>query len=251
MSYVESRSWTQGWKLVLGLFIFIVVLSVLFGRSRPVGPADIAAALEANAQIRETNGALLELYPRDHARLVERLSDTLQRGGNSATADWEAGAFMRGFLADKADAIVSAPDADLRAMASADLAVARLLQRSDVALCAAFMDNGIPPGSHPSADALALIDHASALRLRAAYAGENSHRAPRARLSGQDSRAWLERLDANDPASAALVRGGWVEHSRAPQQCAAGIAVYQAALDLPPPQSGQVIANMFRSALTG
>jgi hypothetical protein len=149
----------------------------------------------------------------------------------------------------KVDAIVSAPDAELRAGAAADLAAAQSLQRSDVALCAAFMGDGLPPGSRPSAEAMALIDHAAALRLRAAHAGE-ALRMPRI-SSVAASRAWMTRLAANDAASAALISSRRIEGSPPEQQCRAGIALYQAALDLPPAQGGEVIANLFRSALTG
>jgi hypothetical protein len=251
MSYTDSGSWTQGWKLVLGLVIFFGILSVVFGRSHHADAEDVAAALASNPRIHETETALRELYPREHAQLVALLSDTIRQGGNSVTVAADSSTFIDALLRRKSYAIANSPDPEIRAMAEADLAVVRSLQGSDTRLCADFVGNGIAADARPSDEVEALLDHMTALRLRAAHLGENSRQPPRAGPSREDRSAWLARMTASDPASAALLRSGQMSHSTPAQRCTAGILLYRAALDLPAGQSERVIANFYRSDATG
>src|SRR6185503_7358062 len=108
------------------------------GRPPPRGPEDIAAELEAFRQFHETLTALRTYYPHDHSRLVETLSDAEQRLGREVLSR-ETGEFLRDFLTEKAEAIGSASDADLVALAEADLDAARALERMDPRLCAGFV----------------------------------------------------------------------------------------------------------------
>lgn len=246
--YSSSGSWTQGWKLILGIFITFVVLSVVMGRSGPPSRASIASQLEDNRQIELTIAALKTHYPSDYEQLLDRLSAAAASGGLAA-ADRESAIFMRGFMTSKADSIANASDVELRRIAEADLETTRLLQQHDIGLCAAFTMDGLPPGSHPPDAVYAQLDRAASLRIRAARSGENVPPRARPRLSPDDARAWLARMDAMDPASAALIRAGGLERAAPAQQCPAGILIYRSALDLPAELSARVTANLIRDSV--
>ena len=241
MSYVESGSWTQGWRLVVGLIIFVIILSWLFGKSPP---RDVEHELETYQQIHETLTALRTYYPRDYARLVETLNDTQRRLGHQALPG-ETVSFLRDFVTEKAEAIGLASDADLKTLAEADLAAALALQTIDPRYCAGFVGNGIARDTEVPDAAMAQIDHVTALRLRTAFNGEHS-RVARVQMAA-DQGLLFASLQAGDPAAAALLRSGQAERSAPTEQCRVGIAIYRAAIALPPEPAGRFLGQLFRA----
>lgn len=223
----------------------LVILPPLF----ETRPKDIEAALDGNPDIRLTIAALRADYPHDYRALIERLAARAQGGGDRQALDREAAAFMADFMAAKAGFVAGAPDAQLREVAIAYAGLIRMLRDRDPDLCARFVTNGMPEGAPPPRSVTVRLDRISALRIRAARAGESGGRPPRAGLSPEDRRAWFARLARNDAASAALLAAGTIDRAPPLAQCKAGLALYQAAAELPAAQSANVMAGLSGGAI--
>lgn len=227
-----------------GLALFILVPPLLEGR-----PNDIAAALDDNPDIRQTIAALRAHYPGEHRALVERLAQRSRNGDDQPALDREAAAFLRDFMAAKAGLIASAPDAQLRDIAIAYAELMRLLRARDTDLCARFVTNRMPERARPPRIVTVRLDRIAALRIGAARAGESGAWPPRSGIGLEDRRAWFARIREIDAASAALLADGPIERASPAQQCGAGLALYQAAAELPPAQSANVMAGLLGGAI--
>lgn len=224
-----------------GLAAFILVPPLLETGS---GPEDIAEALDGNPDIRQTVAALRADYPGDYRALLELLAQRSRAGGDQEALDREAAAFMRRFMAGKAGAVAAAPDAQLRDVAIAYAELIRVLRERDPDLCARFVAGGMPEGARPPRVAMVRLDRISALRIRAARAGEDGGGPPRAGPSREESRALSERMARIDPASAELLGAGAIAAAPPLRQCQAGLVLYQAAAALPAAQSANVVAGL-------
>lgn len=218
----------------------------LLDRSRT--PDGIAAALDGNPDIRQTIAALRTHYPNEHQALIERLAARAQGGAGQPALDREAALFMQAFMAGKAGAIAAAPDGTMRDIGAAYVGLIRALAARNPETCARFVTGRMAQDDYPPRALTVRLDRISALRIRAARAGEAGGRRPRAGLSAEDRRAWFERMESIDPASAGLLAGGALEGAPPPAQCRAGLLLYRAAAELPPAQGANVIASLAADA---
>ena len=230
------------------LALFLLVPPLL-DRSRT--PDGIAAALDGNPDIRQTIAALRTHYPGEYRGLIGRLASRAQGGAGQPALDREAALFMQAFMAGKAGAIAAAPDGMMRDIAAAYVALISALAERDPETCARFVTGRMAQDDYPPRALTVRLDRISALRIRAARAGEAGGRPPRAALSAEDRRAWFERMESVDPDSVGLLAGTAFDRAPAAAQCRAGLLLYRAAAELPPAQGANVIASLAAGAFPG
>lgn len=235
----------NGWLPIL-IFGVGFALFVTFLIGQQASPLSVATRLEAEPALGATVTAFRDAYPGDYQRFVAALAAIENRDGQEA-ADREALPRLRTFIAGKAEAIASAPVAELDALADANLATLLRLRQAGVPLCAAFMANGAQGERLPAA-ALATVSQANALQFRAARAGESRRRVQRGALSEADGAQWFLRIRAISPPLARAINDGSIDRGTPEQRCAAGIALYRAAAELPPEQAANVTAHLVRES---
>ena len=216
---------------------------------RAPGPAATAVTAQDLDRMLESRPLQLRMvrafrthYPNDYWALLERTA----RAGPSVPPDALFEGF-RSFIDSKAEAVASAPEADLLALAAANLSTFETMQRDDVALCGQVFVSGLRPGQIPPAAIAHEIDRAAALQFQAARRGEDGGAAPRPPISEAERAIWIERMRLIDADAAALVLSG-VETAPAEAQCRAAITLYRAAAELPPELAARVTADLVRSA---
>ena len=265
-SFTEEESFFTPRKLLIGLsgFVLVIVLAIATpfalenaGKgfenspfSRKATPEMLEAELGTNPQFRGTVTAFRTHYPQEYQAFLRRVADTANRQGRAA-AERESFYFMRGFMTSKADAMASAPEADLRQLGDALLELMKSLQRSDVALCGRVIVSGFSPGQIPPPEVLTHINRINMLQIRAARHGEDRGRVTRGELGDADARAWVAQMQKIDPASAELIQSGTIERGSPDAQCRAGVVIYQAANALPPAPSANVTAHLVRESFQG
>ena len=149
----------------VGFAIFCFALALAVSRPRdpaPAPPIDVLAALEQDPDMRELFLALRTEYPADYRALRTTLAAAARQRG-TAGAVRDGFLFLQRFAAAKRDAMASAPEAQLVALAEAYLALARLLRDHDVALCAQ-LSTGFRPGESSPPGALRLVSLVGALQ---------------------------------------------------------------------------------------
>ena len=235
----------NGWLPIL-IFGIGFALFVTFLIGQQASPLSVATRLEQRPELTATIRAFRQYYPRDYQAFLTTLTEIENREGGEA-ADRAALARLRDFIAGKAEAIASAPAAELDALADANLATLLRLRQAGAPLCAAYLRDGAQGERLPPA-ALATVGEANALQFRAARRGESRQRVQRGRLSVADGASWFLRIRAIDPTLARAINDGSIEHGTPEQRCAAGIALYRAAAELPPEQAANVTAHLVRES---
>lgn len=235
----------SGWLPIL-IFGVGFALFVTFLLGQQASPLSVATRLEGQPALGATLAAFRDSYPRDYQRFLAGLAEIENRDGAEA-ADLAALPRLRAFIAGKAEAIASAPVAELDALADANLATLLSLRQAGVPLCAAYVADGAQGQRLPAA-ALSRVSEANALQFRAARAGESRRRVQRGPLNEADGAQWFLRIRAIDPTLARAINDGTIDRGTAEQRCAAGIALYRAAADLPPEQAANVTAHLVRES---
>jgi hypothetical protein len=206
----------------------------------------VEARLASRPELTATLAAFREAYPDDYRAWLDALSDITDRRGAEA-ADRAATERLRTFIAGKAEAIASAPVADLDALADANLATLLRLREAGASLCAAFVRDGAQGERLPPA-AMQVIGQANALQFRAARNGERPERVARGQLNEADGAQWYLAIRALDPTLAQRINAGSAGQGTAEERCATGIALYRAAAALPPEQAANVTAHLVRQS---
>jgi hypothetical protein len=243
MSYLNERP-----GMTAGIIGAMVVGALSIGFSLWSGRAWTAdmmrAEFERQPEVRATAQALDRYYPQDYQRLLERLAAAAnRRSGNARTEGFTA---VRQFMLSKVQAVTSAPDADLVALADASSEFVRVLKRSNRAACTQFVMSGPSPGTRLSPEVMERLNAMNVLQLRAAHNGEGPNRVVRGEISDEDALAWMERLRTIDPATARRVEEDSMTRASPEEQCAGGAAIYQAVAELPDRQSAAVMATLIR-----
>lgn len=243
----SSRHRAAGWLpiLLLGVGFLLFVGFLLLQRS---SADSVEARLDARPELAATIAAFRETYPDDYRAYLTALAEITDRHG-ADEADRAATARLRSFIAGKAEAIASAPAADLDALADANLASLLRLREAGATLCAAFLRDGAQGERLPPA-ALATIGQANALQFRAARQGESAQRVTRGPLSEADGALWLLAIRQLDPAVAARINANNAAQGSAEERCATGIALYRAAAALPAEQAANVTAHLARQSFS-
>ena len=235
----------NGWLpiLVFGVGFALFVTFLIGQRASPIS---VATRLEAQPALGATLTAFRDSYPSDYQRFLAALAEIENRDGAEA-ADQAALPRLRAFISGKAEAIASAPAAELDALADANLATLLRLRQAGIPLCAAYVTDGAQGQRLPPA-ALESVSQANALQFRAARAGGSRRRVQRGPLNEADGAQWFLRIRAIDPALARAINDGSIDRGTVEQRCAAGIALYRAASELPPEQAANVTAHLVRES---
>jgi len=234
-----------GWLPILliggGFLLFVGFL--LMQRS---SPDSVEARLMARPELSATLAAFRETYPNDYRAYLTALSEITDRHG-AEEADRAATSRLRSFIAGKAEAIASAPVADLDSLADANLASLLQLREAGAPLCAAYLRDGAQGERLPPA-ALATIGQANALQFRAARNGEGPQRVARGPLSEADGAMWFLAIRQLDPRVTNRINANSAGQGSAEERCATGIALYRAAAALPAEQGANVTAHLVRQS---
>jgi hypothetical protein len=249
----ESSSKLFRYLAGVAAFIFIGVIGKPYIQSffHPRWTAErVQAELEKNPAMAETFIALRENYPADARAFMEQAAVDANRD-DIAGANRNAFLFMRRFMQSKAGAIVAAPADHLRRIAREFSAMLHVLKNDAPALCAQFVMDGYHPGDNPPPNAAEHMGRLTALEIRAAHAGESAGRVARGPVSDRDGVAFVAALRANDPSVAPLLGDQAALRAAPPdRQCALGVAIYDAAAELPEETSANIVAQILRDSLS-
>lgn len=219
--------------------------SIVAGRSET--PEALHREILETPEVAGTFGSLRRHYPDDYQALLTSVSD-LRRAGQMAEARQEMAEFLHRFMLSKLNSITSAPHADLQQIAAGYAEFTRALRDQDVRLCATFAMAGFRPGQQIPRALIPHLDRVNAIQIRAAHRAETGPRIARGEASQEHIDSWFEQLRRNDPSTAALLQSGRVDSATPAQQCAGGIAIYQAAAELDPEASASMTANLLRES---
>lgn len=155
---------------------------------------------------------------------------------------------MRAYTGRQAPFVASAPGADVLAVLRTEEAVIQHLQRTDVAMCAAFAMTGLEIGYRPDAPLQALLDTAAAARLKAARAGQDDPQ-DRQEPAQADFLALYASMQAAGVPEAHLQQffGEGMDGAPARQQCDVTTAFYGAILAQPTARAEQVAAYVIKT----
>jgi hypothetical protein len=247
-----------GRKLLLALVGF-VAFAVVGYFARPLFQAvfhpqwtaeRMEAELERDPTFRDVFLALKQNYPADSRALVEQAVADANRDDVEA-ANRNAFLFMRRFSRAKAEAMTRAPADQLHQIAQEYSGLMHALKNSDTNLCARVVMEGFRPGDHPPGAALDHINRIGALQIQAAHAGEAAGLPARTPLSDRDGAAFGSAVRANDASVAPLMTNEAALRAAPPdRQCAMGVALYDAAAELPLETSANVTAQLLRVSLS-
>ena len=221
------------------------VLDSLINRSATVEQAE--AELDRDPRTRSMAAAFKRHYPAEYDQFLQRVVAAANQRGQLA-ARREAFSFMERFVLSKVPHIANAPEAEVNRLGRASLALSEALRDADVQLCARFQMDGLNADDQIPPSVIPAMMRVNVEQFRAARRGEDAKGAGRGPLSQADAAAFLARLEAIDAEIAEKVADESLVRATPQQQCDAGLAIYQAALDLPPAQSANVIAELLRGA---
>ncbi|WP_114953807.1 hypothetical protein [Sphingosinicella terrae] len=207
------------------------------------------AELARDGRSREMMAAFKANYPQEYDQFLRRVVDAVNRRG-SAAARQEAFTFMETFVRSKVPHIAEAPDADVNRLGDALVDFSAALREADISLCARFQMGGLTAMDRLPESALPAMSRLNVAQFRAARQAENGRRVPRTALSDADAEAWFARIETIDPESARRIADDRLPAATPQQQCDAGLAIYQAAMELPPTRSANVVAELIRQAST-
>lgn len=241
----SPRRRAVGWLPVVliggGFVLFVGFL--LLQRSSPEA---VETSLLARPELAATLAAFRETYPADYQAYLTALAEITDRHG-AEEAGRAARSRLRSFIAGKAEAIASAPAADLDALADANLASLLRLREAGAPLCAGYLRDGAQGERLPPA-ALATIGQANALQFRAARHGEGAQRVTRGPLAEADGALWFLAIRQIDPSVAERINADSAGQGSPEERCATGIALYRAAAALPAEQAANVTAHLVRQS---
>lgn len=231
--------------LAAGLGILILIGAVALWTRGDSGMAQsrIAAMLERSPGDRLWATALRTHYPAEYRTMLDRMA-AARRSGGWAAVSREAETFLDRFVVRKVNAIASAPDGQLRALASAFADAMRVLGEHDARVCARLFMTGAP-GQVPAAAAPAL-GRASAMMIATARAGETRGRRPRPRATEAEFASWIGRVGTIDREVRTMLENGSMERASPERQCGATRILFQAAADLPPALGATIMADILR-----
>jgi hypothetical protein len=244
-NFSSSSSWFSGGKIFVALVVVLVVIATIVVRSHVTSPDDIAAMLDRDPTSRLTLAALKTNYPGQHETALARFTRAFEEGGERQVAD-EASIFMHDFMRDKTDALLHAPEADLRELARSAAALVRAMRHSDVALCGRFMAGNVAAGVTLPREVLIQADAVSAQQILTAKHGEPLRLTPLRAPTRPDIALWLQTIERTDSTTARLMAQGQVDRGTAAEQCNAGIVAYESAAALPSPQAGRILTELLR-----
>jgi hypothetical protein len=217
----------------------------LFHRSATVEQAE--AELDRDPRTRSMAAAFKRHYPDEYNQFLRRIVAAANQRGQLA-ARREAFAFMQQFALSKVPHIVNAPETEVNRLGRAIVALSAALKDADVGLCARFQMNGLEAEDQIPESVVPAMMRVNIEQFRAARRGEDGNRVVRGPLSEADADAWFARLEAIDARIAEGVANDSLVGATPQQQCDAGLAIYQAAMDLPSAQSANVVAELLRGA---
>jgi hypothetical protein len=232
------------------LFMLLLVLIVGLARTRhstPTTPEEVAAEIESRPATRESAIALRTHFPNDYRAMLRRLAAAGREGGREGLAR-EGACFMQAFYARKAGAMASAPDAELDQVADAMLALLRGLRGRNDPLCGQMVTHHFDFSASLPDEAMPAGNRMSMTMILTAHAGETGRGRRRGTPTQADLAALMERAEAIDPRVTATMEEGAMERSTPPQQCAVFLALIQAATELPPPVTANIMAGAFLEA---
>lgn len=245
---ILARRARAGWRAILaGLALAVAGCGPQTPQGPPTTPPEVAAELESKPSTREWASALRTHFPGDYRSLLDRLAAAGREGGRERLAR-AAAIFIQDFIARKAEAMASAPDAQLDALADAWLATMRDIHSRNDPLCSMILANHID-FSRLRTDASPSPSHRqTALMILAAHAGEAGQGRRRGLPAQAELDAWIERARAIDPQVPAMLEEGAMERQTPRQRCGLLVTLLQAATELPAPVTANIVAGMLLEA---
>ena len=245
-NYLDKPSILGGWRLPAGI-VGALVFAAVACTPRQTTSQDIAREIAGDADTAPLVAAFQAHYPREYEAMLARLAAVRNDRGEGAAAR-EAAQQMRAFMLTKVSAMAQAPATDLREIGNAITTTITELQRRDVNLCAQFVTRGFTPGQQiPDGPKQALV-RVAALQLQAARHAEDGQRVNRTALSEADGEVWFRRISTIAPDLAPMINDGSIERATITRQCQAGLAIYQAATQLPEETAANVVAHLLRES---
>ena len=230
--------------VVIGLAIKYFVTGTLFGPEPP--GARIDRELRADPLGGEAATAIREAYPDEYAAFTERLATMPRDIGSEFNLQAQASDFTKQLMINHYGGLARAPSDQLVEIARQYASLVGTLQRRDVALCGQYLTMGFIAGLRPPPEVVPIMSRITILQIRAARAGETQpSAAPRGALTPEDQAALLAEINRRSPQSGALLSQPLgLMGAPADQQCAAGLAMYQAISALPPETAAKVMVSL-------
>jgi hypothetical protein len=255
---VESRWWSRiggfaawlvGFFVVSGLVKFVIAGGAV--GTTPNTPERLDAFLQSNAEAGELYAAIKANYPDDYRQFLQQTSETI-RTGNRAAIERQAFNFSRNVMVNHFDDMARAPSADLHAIARQYAALANTLKASDISLCSQFITTGFAPGTAYPEAIRPILRRIGTMQIAAARHGETQPRDPRGEISEHQALQFAEAIRARSPSATRLLLNESALSGASPaEQCDAGVALYEAAANLPSDAAADVTIQLLRASFAG
>ncbi len=236
--------------IVSGLAYFLWSYTPLpewIGRQRH-SPASVEHLLLSNPEGGRAFAELKRRYPANYQAMITSFSDNLRAGMPEQSAELQFANGMQGFWREKAKFFLSAPDAELRAIARKEADLLSAAQRIDPSLCAllatdihsAFRSGQVDGGLK------ALLAQYGQLKIAAIASGEFTPVAARSNTPDAATQYALGVKVGQTGLSAEVLRmlfQGDLRLATPAQSCEVAVAEARATLDLSPEQTSELIAS--------
>ena len=246
----EPRRFRIGILVTAGLLFVAGIMTIgylttgsPFFLSQRWTPEQVDRALQ-DSEAAELYRAIKASYPEEYrAFLGNAAAGATEHGGDQL--ERYAALFGQRMLASHSAGLARAHNPHLIDIARQQVQLLTLLRRADARLCAIFTSGGEVRDSQLPAEARALLTRIEAMTIRAARIGERSSRGFRPALTNEERRALLAAASRRSPEAARVIADPRPMQAAPPdQQCAAGIAMYEAAIGLPPETAATAIVMM-------
>ncbi len=208
----------------------------------------VAAELARDPMSRDVVGAIREIYPQDWTRITASLAERVRAGDTPEQLRRHGFELMRSFAASKGAATAAAPNAELRAVAETQMALARSLQAVNPAMCARFTFSGFSPDDMAAFPPTSADELGRAIRAQLVASRAGTDRpVTRPQPSPQDLQVFLRAYVEAGGDEGVLQRGGGVTGDGV-QECSSGIAIYQSVAALPEETGARILGFLISQA---
>lgn len=263
MAYLDDEETGTGARSlgakVTGVIVaFAVILAVRYATSGNIfgagsggwTPERVDRELQAHPQAGELYRAVKASYPSEYQAFLRRVT-TVAKSGNGAAVETEAFNFTRQLTIDHLEGFSRAPSGQIVAVARQYSLLVSTLQRTDVNLCARFINEGLSPGTRPPPEATAILGRIGVMQIQASRAGETRPSDPRPDLTEQEAAALFREIERRSPSVSRLLADERALASAPPaQQCAAGLAIYETVAAMPPDAAAKATVTLIRHSFT-
>lgn len=225
------------------LIIFVMMPAVLDGyRSFKIG-SQMDFEMHGNVIHAPLYDTFRDEFPAEYAEFRSRLAVMAREGASNEQLSQFGFGYMRNFTLTKGEHLVAAPDDALIELMKRNLALVRALRDESLPLCAQMTATGLQPGNTYSPPVQRRIISVSVQTLKSIAAGQQDPH-PRGEVTQEDVDSLYEALVGTIPEQDALavINGMGFEALPLTNQCAAGLALYEAVGKLPEDASMRLTA---------